>query len=141
MTKVAGSGSESISHRHGSADPDPDQHQNVMDLQHWFLDFKGSNSIFFFRILFCARSGGVYACQRLVLGHHWPVASHQLAVLSRVWLLAGRLVDSLAATHSQLAVIAARLPSAATAQLLSPQQLQHMAETCAGSNKIGAFAS
>jgi hypothetical protein len=83
----------------------------------------------------------VYACQRLVLGHHWPVASHQLAVLSRVWLLADRLVDSLAAIHSQLAAIAARLPSAATAQLLSPQQLQLMAETCAGNNKIGAFAS
>ncbi len=83
----------------------------------------------------------MYACQRLVLGHHWPVASHQLAVLSRVWLLADRLVDSLAAIHSQLAAIAARLPSAATAQLLSPQQLQLMAETCAGNNKIGAFAS
>jgi hypothetical protein len=83
----------------------------------------------------------VYACQRLVLGHHWPVASHQLAVLGRVWLLADRLVDSLASIHSQLAVIAARLPSAATAQLLSPQQLQHMAETCAGSNNIGEFTS
>jgi hypothetical protein len=29
MTKIAGSGSGSISQRHGSADPDP--HQNVMD--------------------------------------------------------------------------------------------------------------
>jgi hypothetical protein len=34
MTKIAGSGSGSISQRHGSADPDPDQHQNVMDPQH-----------------------------------------------------------------------------------------------------------
>jgi hypothetical protein len=70
------------------------------------------------------------------------VASHQLAVLSRVWLLADRLVDSLAAIHSQLAVIAARLPAAPAgdaAQLLSPQQLQLMAETCASNNKIGAF--
>ncbi len=85
----------------------------------------------------------MYACQRLVLGHHWPVASHQLAVLSRVWLLADRLVDSLAAIHSQLAVIAARLPAATwdAAQLLSPQQLQFMAETCAGSSNLGAFAS
>jgi hypothetical protein len=33
MTKIAGSGSGSISQRHGSADPDP--HQNVMDPQHW----------------------------------------------------------------------------------------------------------
>ncbi len=32
MTKIAGSGSESISERHRSADPDP--HQNVMDPQH-----------------------------------------------------------------------------------------------------------
>ncbi len=32
MTKIAGSGSGSISQRHGSADPDP--HQNVMDPQH-----------------------------------------------------------------------------------------------------------
>jgi hypothetical protein len=98
-----------------------------------------------FRILYCARSGGVYACQRLVLGHHWPVASHQLAVLSRVWLLADRLVHCLAAIHSQLAVIAARLPAAATAgdaaQLLSSKQVELMAETCAGSNNIGAFAS
>jgi hypothetical protein len=34
MTKIAGSGSESISQRHGSADPDPPQ--NVMDPQHCF---------------------------------------------------------------------------------------------------------
>jgi hypothetical protein len=33
MTKIGGSGSETISQRHGSADPD--QHQNVMDPQHW----------------------------------------------------------------------------------------------------------
>jgi hypothetical protein len=33
MTKIAGSGSGSISQRHGSADPDP--HQNVMDPEHW----------------------------------------------------------------------------------------------------------
>jgi hypothetical protein len=32
MTKIAGSGSRSISQRHGSADPDP--HQNVMDPEH-----------------------------------------------------------------------------------------------------------
>ncbi len=85
----------------------------------------------------------MYACQRLVLGHHWPVASHQLAVLSRVWLLADRLVHSLAAIHSQLVVIAARLPAAAgdAAQLLSSQQLQFMAETCASNNIIGAFTS
>jgi hypothetical protein len=31
MSKIEGSGSESISQRHGSADPDPDPHQNVMD--------------------------------------------------------------------------------------------------------------
>jgi hypothetical protein len=34
MTKIAGSGSGSISHRHGSADLDPNPHQNVMDPQH-----------------------------------------------------------------------------------------------------------
>jgi hypothetical protein len=33
MTRIAGSGSGSISHRHGSADPDP--YQNVTDPQHW----------------------------------------------------------------------------------------------------------
>jgi hypothetical protein len=32
MTKIAGSGSGSISQRHGSADPDP--HQNVIDPEH-----------------------------------------------------------------------------------------------------------
>ncbi len=32
MTKIAGSGSGSISQRHGSVDPDPPQ--NVMDPQH-----------------------------------------------------------------------------------------------------------
>jgi hypothetical protein len=36
MTKIAGSGSESINQRHGSADPDPDPHQNVMDPEHCF---------------------------------------------------------------------------------------------------------
>jgi hypothetical protein len=35
MTKIEGSGSESISLRHGSADPDPDPPQNVIDPQHW----------------------------------------------------------------------------------------------------------
>ncbi len=35
MTKIAGSGSRSISQRHGSADPDPDPHQNVMESEHW----------------------------------------------------------------------------------------------------------
>ncbi len=39
MTKIAGSGSGSISQRHGSADPDP--LQNVMDPEHWI---KFSNS-------------------------------------------------------------------------------------------------
>jgi hypothetical protein len=34
MTKIGGSGSESISQRYRSADTDPDPHQNVMDLQH-----------------------------------------------------------------------------------------------------------
>jgi hypothetical protein len=34
MTKIAGSGSGSISQRHGSADTDP--HQNVMDPEHKF---------------------------------------------------------------------------------------------------------
>jgi hypothetical protein len=43
MTKIAGSGSESISQRHGSADPDPPQ--NVMDPQHCF---KRINMIWFF---------------------------------------------------------------------------------------------
>jgi hypothetical protein len=32
MTKIAGSGSKSVSQRHGSADPDP--HKNVMDTEH-----------------------------------------------------------------------------------------------------------
>ncbi len=35
MTKIAGSGSGSISQRHGSADPDPNPHQNVMDPENW----------------------------------------------------------------------------------------------------------
>jgi hypothetical protein len=35
MTKIAGSGSGSISQRHGSSDQDPDPHQNVMDLELW----------------------------------------------------------------------------------------------------------
>jgi hypothetical protein len=34
MTKIAESGSGSISQRHGPADPDP--HQNVMNPEHWF---------------------------------------------------------------------------------------------------------
>ncbi len=39
MTKTVGSGSASgpISQRHGSADPD--SHQNVMDPQHWELQY------------------------------------------------------------------------------------------------------
>jgi hypothetical protein len=35
MSKIAGSGSGSISQRHGSADPDP--HKNVIYPQHWVL--------------------------------------------------------------------------------------------------------
>jgi hypothetical protein len=35
--KIEGSGS--ISQRHGSADPDPDPHQNVMDLQQFYIVF------------------------------------------------------------------------------------------------------
>jgi hypothetical protein len=38
MTKIAGSGSGSISQRHGSADPDP--HQNLMDPEHCLSDYK-----------------------------------------------------------------------------------------------------
>ncbi len=39
MTKIAGSGSGSISKRHESADPEsePDPHQNAMDPEHYFL--------------------------------------------------------------------------------------------------------
>jgi hypothetical protein len=40
MTKIAGSGSGSISQRHGSADPNPDLHQNVMDQEHWKKAYK-----------------------------------------------------------------------------------------------------
>ncbi len=39
MTKIAGSGSGSISQRHGSADPDPHPPQNIMDPQHCFYSF------------------------------------------------------------------------------------------------------
>ncbi len=39
MTKIAGSESGSISQGHGSANSDQDPHQNVMDLQHWFVIF------------------------------------------------------------------------------------------------------
>jgi len=35
MTKIAGSGSGSISQKHGSEDPDPDPPQNVMDPEQW----------------------------------------------------------------------------------------------------------
>jgi hypothetical protein len=38
MTKIAGSGSGSISQRHGFADQDP--HQNVKDPEHWLHDVK-----------------------------------------------------------------------------------------------------
>ncbi len=38
MTKIARSGSGSISQRYGSPDPDP--HQNVMDPEHWFKVIK-----------------------------------------------------------------------------------------------------
>jgi hypothetical protein len=41
MMQIEGSGSASgsgsIGQRHGYAETDPDPHQNVMDLQHWFL--------------------------------------------------------------------------------------------------------
>jgi hypothetical protein len=40
MTKIAGSGSESISQRLGSRDPDPDPHQNVMDPLHCLEEVK-----------------------------------------------------------------------------------------------------
>ncbi len=39
MTKIAGSGSGSISPKHGSEDPDPDPPQNVMNPQHCFEDW------------------------------------------------------------------------------------------------------
>jgi hypothetical protein len=39
MTKLAGSGSGSISQKHGSEDPDPDPPQNVMDPEHWKIRF------------------------------------------------------------------------------------------------------
>jgi hypothetical protein len=37
MTKIAGSGSESIIQKQGSEDPDPDPPQNVMDPEHWTI--------------------------------------------------------------------------------------------------------
>ncbi len=37
---LSGSESGSISQRHGSADADPDPHQNVMDPQHWLLEYQ-----------------------------------------------------------------------------------------------------
>jgi hypothetical protein len=48
MTKIAGSGSGSISQRHGFADPDPPQ--NVMDPQHWSKIIKFFLSCNFFWI-------------------------------------------------------------------------------------------
>jgi hypothetical protein len=39
MTKIAGSGSGSISQKHGSEDPDPDPPQNVMDPEHCDLKY------------------------------------------------------------------------------------------------------
>jgi hypothetical protein len=77
----------------------------------------------------------MYACQRLVLGHHWPVASHQLAVVGRIWLVAVRLVRHVANVQSHLSVIAARLP-AGNCDLLTTRQLQFIAETCAGPGRF-----
>jgi hypothetical protein len=42
MTKIAGSGSGSISQRHGSVDPDPEPHQNVMVPHYCCLLFIGA---------------------------------------------------------------------------------------------------
>ncbi len=54
MTKIAGSGSGSISQRHGSEDPDP--HQNVMDPEHWFVGltlFPVCGAVYGFGYLYC----------------------------------------------------------------------------------------
>ena len=83
---------------------------------------------------YCARSAGVYACQRLVLGHHWPVASHQLAVLGRLGLLASQLVRLLGQLHPHLASIALRLPPSTT-QLLTEQQFTFITEACSSTGR------
>ncbi len=46
MTKIAESGSGSISQRPGSADLDPDPHQNVMDIRNTGLKYDVENTIY-----------------------------------------------------------------------------------------------
>jgi Domain of unknown function (DUF4477) len=94
------------------------------------------NLIYCCRVVYCAKSAGVYACQRLVLGHHWPVASHQLAVLSRIWLLATRVVRLVGQLQPYLVAISSLLPPASTeSQILSPSQLEFLEKSCAASSQ------
>jgi hypothetical protein len=65
MTKIAGSGSGSISQRHGSEDPDPDPHQNVMDPQHCEKQSKRRDEKV---TLFYTRGLGIVVLQ--VMAHH-----------------------------------------------------------------------
>jgi len=45
------------------------------------------------RIDICCRSCGVYAEQRLALGHFWGMAAYHLAVVSRIWTICCRLKE------------------------------------------------
>jgi Domain of unknown function (DUF4477) len=91
--------------------------------------------IFCCRVVYCAKSAGVYACQRLVLGHHWPVASHQLAVLSRIWLSATRIVRLVGQLQPHLVAISSLLPPATIgSQILSPSQIEFLEKSCAASS-------
>merc|ERR1711872_201237 len=62
------------------------------------------------RIEFCCRSAGIYAMQRLALGHFWGTGAHHLAVVSRIWVLARHVGHSVARVRDCVEVIARNLP-------------------------------
>ncbi len=67
MTKIAGSGSGSISQKHGSEDPDPDPPQNVLDREHWYKHNAFNRFLSFFLIY--GRYGKRYLILRYITIH------------------------------------------------------------------------
>jgi len=62
------------------------------------------------RIEFCCRSAGIYAMQRLALGHFWGMGAYHLAVVSRIWVLARHVGQSVVRVRDCVEVIARNLP-------------------------------
>jgi len=62
------------------------------------------------RVDYCSRSAGIYALQRLALGHFWGIGAYKLAVIARIWAVVLHMTGHVAKMLGHVRRIQKKLP-------------------------------